>query len=325
MPAPAVSAPAKLFLFGEYAVLGGARALVHATKRRVTASLTPGQHAYRVVGADLSSSLALPCAALSALHLPTDADVLRELTLDVGDLYEGGQKLGLGSSAASTVAIIKALAPHLSPAQTFDVAHRAHRALQGGRGSGADVASSAFGGTIAYRLTTSSLPAPVDLLPRDLQGREGEAHIADAAILPALQLPSDLKLTAVWTGEPASSVSFIKGLTAAWHKDFEAVASTLQALGHQAERALDACLSDDTALWLDALAQADQGMERLGDICDLPITTPAHRRLREQARTLGALVKPSGAGGGDFSLVAWHRSHPAPSALFTDAITLDLH
>ncbi|TXD37059.1 hypothetical protein FRC98_09990 [Lujinxingia vulgaris] len=325
MPAPAVSAPAKLFLFGEYAVLGGARALVQATGRCVTARLTPGQNAYRVVGADLSAELALPRAALNALQR-TDGDAaLHDLTLDVSALYERGQKLGLGSSAASTVAIIKALAPHLSPAQTFEVAHRAHRALQGGRGSGADVASSAFGGTIAYRLTTSSLPAPADLLLRDLPPRDGEAYIADAAILPALQLPTDLKLSAVWTGEPASSVSFIKGLTAAWHKDFEKVASTLQALGHQAERALDACLTDDTAVWLDALGEGDRGMERLGEICDLPIITPAHRRLREQARTLGARVKPSGAGGGDFSLVAWHRSQPAPTALFENTITLELH
>lgn len=325
MPAPAVSAPAKLFLFGEYAVLGGARALVQATRRCVTASLTPGQRAYRVEGADLATELALPRAALAALELPTDADVLHELTLDVSALYERGQKLGLGSSAASTVAIIKALAPDRSPEQIFELAHRAHRALQGGRGSGADVASSAFGGTIAYRLTTSSLPAPADLLTRDLQPRDGEAHIADAAILAALQLPADLKLRAVWTGEPASSVSFIKGLTAAWNQDFEAVASTLQALGRQAERALDACLTNDTALWLDAFAQADQGMERLGETCDLPIITPAHRRLREHAREQGALVKPSGAGGGDFSLVAWHRSQPTPTALFKDTITLDLH
>ncbi|RAL20985.1 hypothetical protein DL240_15050 [Lujinxingia litoralis] len=319
----AVRAPSKLFLFGEYAVLAGGRSLVVATERAVQASLHPEQTSYRVEGAALSSALALPRAALAALGRPDDASTLARLRLDVRELYERNQKLGLGSSAASTVAIIKALAPELTPAQTFEIAHRAHRNLQGGKGSGADVAASAFGGTLSYRLTRAQLPDPgahLSVAPRD-----GEHLIADAAILAGLTLPDDLGLIAVWTGAPASSVSFIRGLNAALAHNLPLIAATLKSIATQAERALDATLNNDTHRWLDAFQQADHAMETLGAHCDLPIITPAHRALREQALNLGAYAKPSGAGGGDFSLVAWHREQATPRALFQDRITLALN
>ena len=62
-------------------------------------------------------------------------------------------KLGLGSSAALTVALAGAI--HAHAGRGAPVAGRliaAHRRMQGGRGSGLDVAASLTGGAIGYRL-----------------------------------------------------------------------------------------------------------------------------------------------------------------------------
>ena len=61
-----------------------------------------------------------------------------------------GQKLGLGSSAAATVALAAALMPGAPAGDVFECARAAHRKLQGG-GSGVDIATACCGGVISYR------------------------------------------------------------------------------------------------------------------------------------------------------------------------------
>jgi len=73
------------------------------------------------------------------------------ILVDASRFYDSqGHKVGLGSSAASAVGIAAALLEGASidrlPERLFAVALRAHRAFQQGRGSGYDVAASAYGG-----------------------------------------------------------------------------------------------------------------------------------------------------------------------------------
>src|SRR5690606_21597860 len=68
--------------------------------------------------------------------------------------FEGGHKLGLGSSAAVATALAAALAAAggIRPDREllFDLASSAHRTAQGGTGSGGDVAASVYGGLLFY-------------------------------------------------------------------------------------------------------------------------------------------------------------------------------
>ena len=116
--APCASAPGKLLIAGEYAVLEGAPALVAAINRRARAEMRASGEART--------------EPVSPLHLAiggtlgSDTSELERLHLDTRALFLGQRKLGLGSSAAACVAGIAALsAPE-------DWARLAICALEGG-------------------------------------------------------------------------------------------------------------------------------------------------------------------------------------------------
>ena len=103
------------------------------------------------------SHLTLPQAVI-ALAGGQPSDVHR-VQMDVSPLYDHqGHKYGLGSSAASSVALTAACLGAATPSVCFDLAFRAHRTVQHGRGSGADVASSSFGGHLGVHTPPPTSP-----------------------------------------------------------------------------------------------------------------------------------------------------------------------
>lgn len=149
------SAPGKLVVLGDYAVLEGGPALVASVNRRAVGELraTPAA-ASEIVDAVLR--LASPIAfdpTRSFLHVDTS-----------GFRDEQGRKLGLGSSAAVAV-VASALALGRRDASVLALALAAHREATGG-GSGVDVAASFHGGLIA----TARQPASVVKLPPHIPG-----------------------------------------------------------------------------------------------------------------------------------------------------------
>ena len=131
-----VTAPGKLVLMGEYAVLDGAPALVLAVHRGVGCRVKPGGRSLRLTtpGDDLFVR-----AALTAVNAPGGQYHFYDLEpLDLPG------KPGFGGSAAATVAAV--LAGGGRGPEAFAV----HREVQGG-GSGVDVAASLHGGLIRYQ------------------------------------------------------------------------------------------------------------------------------------------------------------------------------
>src|SRR5262245_2351577 len=141
-------APGKVLLLGEYAVLEGRAAICAAVDRYARARVAPGP--LRVEAKNLGiawegageppPALAAACALLSARGASAQVEI------DTSEFSQGEVKLGLGSSAAALAALAAALAPDLSPKDRFHLAEDAHRAAQGGIGSGVDVAASTYGG-----------------------------------------------------------------------------------------------------------------------------------------------------------------------------------
>lgn len=149
------AAPGSLMLLGEHAVLHGRRALVCAINKRITVSSSPlAEPVLKIV-----SSLGSYEAPLSALTDHSDfrfvLDAVKQYQLKQGiELKiesEFSSDIGFGSSAAVTVATHAVLMGN--GADRMELFKRSlatiHRVQ--GRGSGADVAASVFGGVVAYR------------------------------------------------------------------------------------------------------------------------------------------------------------------------------
>lgn len=159
-----VTAPGNILLLGEYAVLEeGGLGLAAAVGGRVRLEARPARslsiegswtggsfrwtRRHRGESALASAVFDAAVAWRLAHGRGTGFPKLR-IRIDSSELYSrGGRKTGLGSSAAVTLALAYALRPdsrvdHALPRLALE----AHRAVQGGTGSGYDVYCSYFGG-----------------------------------------------------------------------------------------------------------------------------------------------------------------------------------
>lgn len=281
------SAPGKVLWCGEYAVLEDAPALVSAVGPRARVTLrcgsgrffSPQIHSSPVPYAWEGEAVRWACEARLHRRLALARALLEglgrepaDIEAETGEFQLQGAKLGLGSSAALSVAWVAAALKNSEPARVAALAGRIHLAFQGGRGSGADVAASAYGGLLAFR--RGSAPA-------------------------ALPWPAGLGRMLVWTGRSADTREFLRGL-AAWRDRWgRGYATVMERLKDLAEAAVSACAAGEGRQLLDAMAAYAEELQGLGLAAGLQIYGSAHWRIAELARRAGVVYKPSGAGGGD--------------------------
>jgi mevalonate kinase len=277
---PLVSAPGKLFLIGEYGVLDGHCAVVAAVDRRVTGRFVEGAAPRTPLVAEVVESVRAHLIDAGA-ELPQGAP-----ELDSSALSSGTGKLGLGSSAAVAAAgagaMLAAAGCDLEYSQRLAciLASRAHRAAQGGRGSGADVAASVYGGIVYFAR------------------RENETDVQP------LDLPA-VEVIVFSTGTPSSTVDHVRALEAYAQAQPAACKTRLGAIGSLARRFTSACVDEDASLVVECAARANAELEALGREIGLPIVTPALAQAAKLAEELGGAAKPSGAGGGDVGVAFW--------------------
>ncbi len=172
------SAPGKVILFGEHAVVFGVPALGSAIDLRVSVAVVdlPGRTEVEVgnlelegFSVDLVTGQVRSAAAISAVRYVSA--VLRKF--DAKDVHvkiesEIPPAAGLGSSAAIVVATLASLNGHLSLGLSRDEiavqAHRIEKAVQQGLGSPMDTALATYGGY----LQVSDGAMPVDLPPLEM-------------------------------------------------------------------------------------------------------------------------------------------------------------
>lgn len=169
------TAPGSLMITGEHAVVYGHPAIVAAVEQRVTLELRPRADRRLRISSEIAAPLETSIDALS-IEGPYRF-VLAAFVSFYGDLKAGcdinilsdiNPKLGLGSSAAVTIAALGAVAQYVNRRHE-ELHSRAHKIILDiqGRGSGADLAASLTGGMIAYRAPPNSeirpLPAPPSL------------------------------------------------------------------------------------------------------------------------------------------------------------------
>ena len=288
---PTITAPGKLFFAGEYGVLHGGTAVVAAVDRRVVARFVPDAAPSTPVVAEAIAAVRAHCATTGA-SLPDGAP-----EIDSASLSDGGQKLGLGSSAAVAAAAVGVLLEaagfdvEAERSLTFLLAERAHRAAQGGRGSGADVAAAIMGGVLAYTRPEVGAPSMRPLVP-----------------------PAQLIPVVVSTGTPSATVGHVAAVERLAARDPGAHARRLREIRRAADAFLLSYEAGDARRLLQAVGEAHEALRALGRDADLPIVTPALDAAAALARELGGAAKPSGAGGGDVGIAFF--SDPDSAAAF---------
>lgn len=277
MRAVEASAPGKLVLSGEYAVLAGAPALVAAVDRRVTCTLVPRDAGgWRFVSTGFETEQTLTRDAVFQAPANTVAGVVRrviaedrapghiEVRIDSAPCHLHGAKLGVGSSAALVAAVSAAFSVVGGDAPALATLLDIHRRFQGG-GSGLDVAAAVTGGVIRFQ---------------------------DQRIVPS-RLPN-LHKAFVFVGTSTRTAELVARFDA-WRG-----ASNPSGLERLIEAAVEVADCTVTAeLFLDALREYTDVLERMDRMARIGIFGPGHRAAREIAARCGVVYKPCGAGGGD--------------------------
>jgi degradative hydroxymethylglutaryl-CoA reductase len=293
-----VSAPGKAFLIGEYAVLEGAPSLVTAVDVRAVA------HDPNPDDARAPVSSVVRCAHARVVDYLQQAGVAAAgdggvPVVDTGRFYVGARKLGLGSSAAVTAAVVGYhLAAHgLDPrdpevlTDALELAMAAHAEAQGGGGSGADVAAAVLGGTL---------------------------HFQQGKATPVRPLPG-LHMGFVDAGYPAITSELVRRVRQGQAAHPDRYAAAMAVLADASRRFIDAYLLDgdpsgsatltETELHArferlrQATATHNQGLARLQELAGATFVTAEIATIIAQAEGAGLCAKPSGASGGDLVLV----------------------
>ncbi len=203
------------------------------------------------------------------------------------------RKSGLGSSAAVTVAVVKALFKVFASSESLETIHNiaqlAHSRAQNKVGSGFDIAAACFG-SIKYRRYSPELLK---------LGTELDCEIKK------ISLPSTFKL--VFASFPKQSMSTTNAVAKVMEfkknnrSEYDKVISELNVENEDAIRALEINNINNFKLHFE---NGRLITKKLGELAGVEIESNAHSALIEETKKNGAFVaKLPGAGGGD-SIVA---------------------
>ncbi len=285
-----VSAPGKLFLLGEHAVVYDGKCLVTAVDSRLRMTLSRQNSATLTITApdvgldkwsaplttvvsktDFSGPSAFieSCVALFYRQYPFAEGLQIETASDFG------ATLGLGSSSATVAAAVFGLASllnvDLSRRQLFDMGVEAIQQVQH-LGSGADLAAAIYGGTLYY-----SNQSPRDITPLDI---------------------NDLPLLVVYSGAKAGTVSYVKQVRQLRDERptiIQPIIATMLTIVDAGREALE-----------------NHDWEHLGQLMNIQhgllhgvgVDTLSLAEIVFAARDAGAMgAKLSGAGGGDCAII----------------------
>lgn len=360
------SAPGKLYIAGEYAVVDGSAAIVAAVNRYVTVMvddenlptlaqesrkyygvivsekenykpifwtrssdgsieiLGDEKYAYVLAAMRVIDSYASECFAPNMDRKSYNLHISSEL-----DDAKSGRKYGLGSSAAITVATVRALCKWygLKPdVPTICKLSLIASSMVKRSGSGGDVAASSCGGWILYRAYDREwLESELGLI------KSGESDFSKLLRkkwprleFKRINLSKTLKLLVGWTGSPASSAQLVSSVESSvessvsseiahsfTYQDFcdqsevcvQKLAQSLENFSLKESSLEKSSLKESELNNISAcFAQNRELLQKLSALTGTLIETPKLTRLIEDAIFAGIPAKTSGAGGGDCAI-----------------------
>jgi phosphomevalonate kinase len=310
-----VIAPGKLILLGEYAVLQGAHALVAAVNRHARVEVTNAISNYCELITDY-----LPIKNIKfkfdmqgkILFIPDIDANLRNIlkffietcessikflqsynksispciiTLDTSQFFSNGgdAKLGLGSSAALTVALFTALAKFsgflVSKSVVFFNTLKIHHRAQGGMGSGIDIAASVFGGVLDYKMSLEK-----KILPKKTE------------------IVENIYIVPIWSGQSTSTKEYLALLHSFRDNNEQSYEKIMHRLIELADSGCYAYKTKNCTNFMHIVTDYYGTLKHLSEASGVEIISQDHRSISQIVEDAGGVYKPSGAGGGDFGL-----------------------
>jgi mevalonate kinase len=261
-----VSAPGKLMLFGEHAVVYGYPCLVTAVDRRLSVSVE------RISSNE--DSIITP-QVKDTTFVEKTLDLFRRTFkpndhVRIETVSQFSHNLGFGSSSAVTIALLKALSEAYDIKQTpqdiFNMAYQIVLDVQG-TGSGFDLAAAAYGGTLEF--------------------------VKGGKVIEPLNL-HNLPLIVAYSGIKADTPSIVKELAKRYQNNpdkTDMIFKQIADLTNQAKQMLSKQDFHNTGLLMN---ENHRQLQHLG------VSTEKLDRMVEAAVVAGAYgAKLSGAGGGD--------------------------
>ncbi len=314
-------AAGKLYIGGEYAVVeAGNKAVLAAVDAFISVSLEEADEEGSITTYDNSPILWKRSRSRVVLDkrdnrlsyvmasIRTVENYCRENNIDLG-LYhlrvesqmesKEGKKYGLGSSAAVTVATVKALASYykidISDLELFKLASIAQLQVNTG-GSCGDIACSVYGGIVAYRsfdrdwvLEKMKEKSIRDLMDLDWPMLEIER----------LPYPDNFEFVVGWTKSPVSTANLVdrvkdkKSLNNLYYQKF------LEDSRLVVDSMIKGFKNNDLDRIQEAIWQNRRLLVNFASELGVNIETESLRKLCNIVESFGGFGKSSGAGGGD--------------------------
>ncbi|WP_076801385.1 phosphomevalonate kinase [Latilactobacillus curvatus] len=325
-------APGKLYIAGEYAVVEtGFPAIIVALNQFVTVTIEESHEYGSIVSKQYQENslywqrqgdemvfdnrdnpfhYILSAIRLTEQYARQAGKTLRVYHLRVNSDLDSadGKKYGLGSSAAVTVATVKALCAFyelsLSNDQLYKLAAIAHLDVQG-NGSLGDIAASVFGGWVAYRSFDKQWLA--DIRPTVSLTELLEMPWPSLSI-ELLTPPAELSLLIGWTGSPASTSHLVDKIAIAKTERQADYQNFLAASKACLEAMVEGFRRNDLAQIQAELRNNRAILQDLAHFSHVAIETPILQKMGALAEAIGGAAKTSGAGGGDCGIVIIDRA-----------------
>lgn len=260
------SAPGKLLLLGDYAVVYGYPCLVTAVNKRLNVSV-------EIINAE-EDEIITPQVKESRFVLETIAYIKEKFSIikNVKITTQGdfSHQVGLGSSSAVTVATAEALnrlfSLNLSKKDIFEISYTVNLLIQG-VGSGFDIAAATYGGTLEY--------------------------VKGGTTLNSLTLNS-LPLVVGYSGVKADTPYYIRKVAEAFKNKKEELTEMFEEVRTYVSQAKEGLVQGNFISVGQAMTKNHQVLQRLG------VSIPKLDAMVEESIKAGAWgAKLSGAGGGD--------------------------
>lgn len=288
------SAPAKVILLGEHAVVFGEPAIACALDLRTRVRVEGRGTSVMVNGEPLQDKLRLPHVhhALALTGEPWGP-------LDVRIESDVPTSSGLGSSAAVSAALIGALLAHKGddppPREVARLAFEVELGVQEGRASPTDTSTSVAGGGVL--VDSAAGPDPL------WDFRRGEKHW----FLHRLRVPP-MTLVVGHSGQRGSTAVQVRHVAQLVQRE-PAAAATIRALGDLARQGVKALADGDLPALGKLMDRAHDGLRSLG------VSTPRLDELVAAARPHSLGAKLTGAGGGGSIVALTEKPHDVARAL----------